>query len=150
MIETVPRQIPEGESGTPIREIKGHVSGSLDSSHVVIYSYTNEWFVQPFEESSSTPIDRDGAWSALIHGGSYYLALLVQDDFRALSPSQAPPYALPGVTSWAVVAGVRPWYDKLLDVVVKLRWFWGALTGISLAFLALLFRKRKSMKEVSV
>jgi hypothetical protein len=130
--ERVPPQIPNGESGPPAREIAGRASGvPLNSAHVVVYSYTNQWYVQPYEDSPRIPITRDGMWTALIHGGSHYLVLLVEGGFRPPSPSQAPPNDMPGVITWALVAGVRPWYEQLLDFVAKLYWLWVAITGFS-------------------
>jgi hypothetical protein len=143
----VPPQVGYGESGAPRREIEGRISAGLPqraANRVVIYSYTNQWYVQPFEDSYLTPISHDGVWRALIRGGTHYLVLLVPEGFRAPSHSQAPPNYLPGVITWAFVAGDREWYKAALDFISRLWAAWIAFLAASvLAKVVLWLRSRK-------
>jgi hypothetical protein len=71
--------------------ISGRVSG-VDPTccKVVIYSFTNTWWVQP-QIGSVTPIHSDGVWSEKIHLGSKYAALLVNSDYKPQSQLETLP-----------------------------------------------------------
>jgi len=73
--------------------ISGRVSG-VDPSccRVVVYSKTNRWYIQPLEDSV-IDINPDRTWSAEIHLGSQYAALLVTPDFKPQSPLDTLPTA---------------------------------------------------------
>lgn len=143
----VPRNMPDGEVGPPTHEIEGRVDPSPPpASHIVVYSYTNQWYVQPYEDSYLTPVGPDGRWKTLIRGGSYYLSLLVSEGFQAPSPSQGSPNALPNVLTWTLTEGRRGWYETALDFLGQHTGLWASLAIIALAGFAVLFwfRRRRS------
>jgi len=67
--------------------ISGEASGVAPKGfRVVLYSLTtilreDTWYVQPYTEAPFTEIGQDGKWSAEIHGGKRYAALLVRPTF---------------------------------------------------------------------
>jgi hypothetical protein len=88
-ITGIPPYDAEGGTNSSTR-IAGEVSGvTPDDFAVVIYSLTKKtWYVQPTDAQPRTKIQPDGTWSAEIHGGIKYAALLV-------SPSFSPPATTP-------------------------------------------------------
>jgi hypothetical protein len=69
------------------RPISGDVSGVNPRKYrVVIYAYTNQWYIQPFDtpDTKVTSIQEDGGWVQQTHPGSSYAALLVK-------PTYSPP-----------------------------------------------------------
>jgi hypothetical protein len=63
------------------------ISGSVRSCYrknnfIVIYSYTNTWYIQPFDTSPLTAIRNDGTWETTTHLGSQYLIMLVKSDYQ--------------------------------------------------------------------
>jgi hypothetical protein len=66
-------------------EIKGKVSGLLQSKGYSVAIYArggNLWWVQPTVDQPLTKIDSDGEFTANIHGGEDYAALLVKDTYK--------------------------------------------------------------------
>lgn len=73
-------------------QIAGDVSGVSQSGfRIVLYAYTNTWYVQPLEAAPFTTISQGGKWSTWTHTGTQYAALLVRPSF---TPPKKP-YALP-------------------------------------------------------
>jgi hypothetical protein len=69
-------------------KIDGIVSGADPAgTSVVLYSWTDKWYVQPTRAEPFTEIAADGRWSATIHSGTRYAALLVRRTF-------SPPFVL--------------------------------------------------------
>jgi hypothetical protein len=59
--------------------IQGEVSGVKFSDYrVVIYTRTNQWYVQPEVGGEFTTINNQGGWQNVIHTGTRYAALLVK------------------------------------------------------------------------
>jgi hypothetical protein len=87
-ITQIPVYDPLGGPGSET-VIGGVVKGS-NSGHyrVVIYSKTDDWWVQPTEAQPLTLIDADGTWIEHIHTGSEYAALLVRASYE---PPSRPP-----------------------------------------------------------
>lgn len=81
--------------------IEGQVVANTPSYYkVVIYSYTDKWYVQPFENSPKTTIISvgpwlwkwsQGKWAARVHCGSEYAALLVNPGYNPPNQTDAPP-----------------------------------------------------------
>ncbi|MCG3145089.1 MAG: hypothetical protein HONDAALG_02630 [Gammaproteobacteria bacterium] len=79
-ITTVP---PRYEPGDRMEPIAGAVSGVKFEEHkVVIFSRTDQWYVQPFIASPHTEIDSQGKWETDIHLGNEYAALLVKPSYK--------------------------------------------------------------------
>ena len=82
-ITTVPRYDPIGGPNSS-DHIEGRVIGVKPRDfRVVIYARTDYWYVQPEIANPMTPINKDGLWSATIHTGSRYAALLVRPTYNA-------------------------------------------------------------------
>jgi hypothetical protein len=61
------------------KAIGGEVSGANPLLHsVVLYAFTNVWYVQPTKVGYLTEIGADGKWANMINGGCIYAALLVE------------------------------------------------------------------------
>jgi len=66
-----------------MKEIAGEVSGgSARSLSVVVYAYTDHWYVQPDPGAPFTAIDSSGKWTTQTRYGTEYLALLVRDSYH--------------------------------------------------------------------
>lgn len=77
-------EVPPASSGgsTVTRLIRGRVTGPHLHRHIVLYSLAaGHWWVQPLASAPSTAISDDGSWSAQIHLGTQYAALLSKDNF---------------------------------------------------------------------
>ena len=65
--------------------IQGQVSGSHHGQHLFLYTLADgRWWVQPLASEPRTAIQLDGSWSAQIHLGTEYAALLSKEE--ALPP----------------------------------------------------------------
>ena len=77
---------PKGESPK-----KGLIEGTIkdlknpEEYKVVIYSFTNVWFVQPSDAQPLTDIGTNGSWSNNIFLGSEYAVLLVKNSYSTPS-----------------------------------------------------------------
>jgi hypothetical protein len=68
-------------------QIVGEVTGpDPEQFWVVLYVRTDDWYVQPLATSPYTDVDEAGNWSAWIHSGVQYAALLVAKDDRSFAP----------------------------------------------------------------
>lgn len=78
-------RIPEAGPGGKERfvEISGKVSGGSKADRVVLFAWSDVWWVQPTFTKPFTPIGSDGTWSARIHMGTEYAALLVNNEYSA-------------------------------------------------------------------
>jgi hypothetical protein len=69
--------------------IEGKVSAPDPTKYkVVIYALTDMWYVQPLIAEPFTSVGPDGSWSAWIHTGRDYAALLVDESFSPRSQTQ--------------------------------------------------------------
>jgi hypothetical protein len=57
----------------------GQIAGSMTGRKVIVYSYTNGYYVQPLD-STSIGVRNDNSWIAPAHSGVIY-ALIVKDDY---------------------------------------------------------------------
>jgi hypothetical protein len=62
--------------------ISGSVTGAPAGARVVLYAFTDQWYVQPTTGEALTPI-RNGTWTSPTHLGRKYAALLVGPQFVA-------------------------------------------------------------------
>jgi hypothetical protein len=73
-------------SGGPDSE--GQIGGEVDGVcrpqdfRVVIYAYTNRWYVQPERDRPLIGVMADGTWRTETHLGSKYAALLVEPSYE--------------------------------------------------------------------
>jgi len=90
-------QIPVyDDAGGPaaLEPIGGEVTGVNPKLYkIVLYAYTDYWYVQPFVADPLTDLEADGKFSTQSHLGSKYAALLVKPSFTPRSVTQN----LPGV-----------------------------------------------------
>lgn len=88
--------------------IVGSVSGVASQNYrVVIYSLTNVWYLQPSTDEPLTEIAPDGKWSAEIHTGTKYAALLVQLGYNPPATTANQPSRLVGVVAATEMDGRR-------------------------------------------
>lgn len=79
-ITEVPRK---GAGPDEVQTIAGTVTGvNAQECKVVVFARTNTWYVQPYIDSSDTPIKEDGTWRTDTHLGSQYAALLVKNTYK--------------------------------------------------------------------
>jgi len=102
-------QVPPAEAeGGPEKSalIAGVVSGVAPADfRVVIYSYTDHWYVQPFIGSELTGIDSGGRWDNETHLGKQYAALLVKPSFAPPTVCDALPSSGGDVVASVIVNG---------------------------------------------
>ncbi len=72
-----------GEGGPEsLTSIQGRVNAdNPEDFRVVIYAYSNRWYIQPNTASPLIDIKSDGTWEAKIHQGTQYAVLLVPSTF---------------------------------------------------------------------
>jgi hypothetical protein len=83
---TITQPPPSSEGGTQKMDlIQGKVDGAIPTgARVVIYSFAGDgWWVQPEAAKPYTLIGAGQRWSAVIHLGQVYGALLVTPGFKA-------------------------------------------------------------------
>lgn len=91
-ITLVPHRSPGGED--KLERIAGKVDGAnVKDCKVIIFTRTDKWYVQPYIESSGTPIGQNGRWENDTHLGLRYAALLVKSSYKPPSTTGT----LPGV-----------------------------------------------------
>jgi hypothetical protein len=82
----ITRVPPSGAGTDSSGVIDGSVSGvEYASARVVVYAYTNAWYVQPLANHPYTHIGAPGTWRTDTHLGYVYAALLVSNTFRPLT-----------------------------------------------------------------
>lgn len=74
--------------------ISGRVGGLSDTTkyRIVLYAFTDRWYVQPTSDEPLTFIHGNGNWESTTHLGSEYAALLVASSF---DPPESPDF-IPG------------------------------------------------------
>ena len=87
--------------------IAGEVHGMSPQHRVVLYSFTDQWYVQPEVARPYTVIDASGRWVAAIHLGSRYAALVVRGDYQPPVRTGALPRPGDDVVAVAEVEGRR-------------------------------------------
>jgi hypothetical protein len=67
-----------------VDSIRGTVTGIQDCKdcRVVLFAFTNAWWVQPVADSPYTSIS-EGKWDSETHLGSTYAAILVRSSYKA-------------------------------------------------------------------
>jgi exo-beta-1,3-glucanase (GH17 family) len=74
-----------GEVGLSPTKISGRVCGLPNKERskypVVIYAYTDRWYIQPLAASPYVKISGSGKWRSFTHMGSKYAALLVKQNY---------------------------------------------------------------------
>lgn len=77
--------VPHRGSGGPdvMEKIAGRVSGvNAKECKVVLFVYSDKWYVQPYFDSPYTTIEADNKWENDTHLGSVYAALLVRNSYK--------------------------------------------------------------------
>lgn len=78
-------EVPSSGAGPDsVGMIAGKVEGLQDPQQykMVIYAFTNMWYVQPTRDNALTAINPDGSWSNSTHLGSAYAALVVKPTYK--------------------------------------------------------------------
>ena len=93
------------DAGDLTSEGKGRIRGMVENLpnprqyKIVIYAYTNMWYVQPTEAEPLTEIMNDGTWRNWTHLGSSYVALVIRPPYSPLRKTEALP-----ATGGAIIA----------------------------------------------
>lgn len=93
-ITTIPHSGPGG--GKPTEHIVGKVTGisaaKFKDYKIVVYAYTDAWYVQPTADHPLTRIDTHGGiWETETHLGSRYAAMLVKASYQPAPKTTAIP-----------------------------------------------------------
>jgi hypothetical protein len=106
-ITLVPPYDPVGRP-TSSAEIEGRVE-ALDptSFRVVIYAFTDIWYVQPIAAAPFTEIGQDGSWSTWTHTGTQYAVILVKPTFQPQSSTHNLPAVGGDVVAITIVTGKK-------------------------------------------
>lgn len=99
----VPPTAQGGRERTAI--IAGRVSGARPGQQIVLYAHAGAWWVQPTVEHPFTKIQSDSTWSAEIHLGYEYAALLVDPDYHPPATMDPPPTAGGSVVTVKIAKG---------------------------------------------
>ena len=84
--------------------IRGKVIGQHSGRHIVLYALADgRWWVQPFASKPRTEIQEDGSWSAQIHLGTQYAAILTNETAPPPQFLEALPIARKTVEAVAVI-----------------------------------------------
>jgi hypothetical protein len=112
-------RIPPADEGGPEKmdTIAGRVIGAGAGQQIVVYARSGQqWWVQPLTVKPFTKIQPDTSWSATIHLGTEYAALLVGPGYHPPATLHALPARGGDVIAVAVVSGVktRPLVSKIV------------------------------------
>jgi hypothetical protein len=104
-ITQVPPNDPVGD-----RDSRADIAGKVlearpEEYRIVIYSFTDLWYVQPTTEHSKIEIKPDGTWSAEIQTGSKYTILLVPPNFQPPHKTNTRPAKLEGIVTYEEIEG---------------------------------------------
>ena len=82
--------VPPGEGS--LYPISGKIAGAKPGDcRVVVYSFGDKWYVQPWAAAPFTEINKDLTWKGQTRGSFPYLALLVRSSFKPAATLNAPP-----------------------------------------------------------
>jgi hypothetical protein len=86
-------EVPPAAEGGPDRRarIAGGVQGARPGDRIVLFAKSGLWYVQPYLADPFTAIGADSTWSASIHYGQEYAALLVREGFEPPATLEALP-----------------------------------------------------------
>jgi hypothetical protein len=111
-------RIPPADEGGPEKmdTISGRVIGASPGQQLVLYARSGQWWVQPLAVEPFTKIQPDTSWSATIHMGTEYAALLVGPGYHPSATLKVLPARGGDVISVAVVNGTksRPMVSKIV------------------------------------
>lgn len=88
-----------------MEKIAGRVKGGRSGQQIVIFARSGTWWVQPFSSRPFTKIQADSTWSASIHTGTEYAALLVDPGYSPPKVADELPRPGGGVVAVMSVAG---------------------------------------------
>ena len=77
-------QIPSANPGGPVQMafIEGRVTGAKPGQQIVLYAYSQIWWIQPFANQNYTRVQPDATWRNATHLGTKYAAILVDPDYH--------------------------------------------------------------------
>ncbi len=119
-------QIPQDDLGgvDTTGVLSGHVTGFRNGDHMMLFAFNDHWWVQPEVGNQSTPIGKDGHWSAQIHLGHRYAAALVRGAYAVAASQDKLPAPGGAVLSVATVDG-RPTLIDHVDHAARTLYFSG-------------------------
>jgi hypothetical protein len=93
----------KGAGDKELQTIAGTVGGvKINECKVVIFAYTDTWYVQPYIASSDTSINEDNTWRSDTHLGTKYAALLVKNSYKPPSTTGKLPEVRDAVLAIAI------------------------------------------------
>lgn len=99
--------VPSANPGGPVQMgfIEGRVTGAKPGQSVVLYAYSQLWWIQPFASQQYTRVQPDSTWRNSTHLGTQYAALLVDAGYHPPTKITNLPSTGNGVNAVAIVAG---------------------------------------------
>ncbi|WP_263375019.1 LamG domain-containing protein [Granulicella aggregans] len=100
-------RVPAASLGGPrvMDYMEGKVSGTQAGDQVVLYAFSEVWWIQPFRNAGLTNIQPDSSWRNSTHLGTDYAALLVEPGYRPALKLGSIPSIGNGVLATAIVKG---------------------------------------------
>jgi len=85
--------------------IEGRVTGAKPGQSVVLYAYSQIWWIQPFASQQYTRVQQDSTWRNSTHLGTQYAAILVDAGYHPPTKIANLPATGNGVVAVAAAAG---------------------------------------------
>jgi hypothetical protein len=97
---------PSAEGGRErMATFAGRVDGAQPGQQIVLYAKSGPWWIQPRVETPFTTIQTDSTWSAEIHLGDEYAALLVDPGYHPATTMDVAPAPGGSVAAVKIVKG---------------------------------------------
>jgi len=99
--------VPSANPGGPVQMdfIEGRVTGAKPGQSVVLYAYSQIWWIQPFASQQYTRVQPDSTWRNSTHLGTQYAAILVDAGYHPPTKIANLPATGNGVVAVAAAAG---------------------------------------------
>ena len=104
-ITRVPPANPGGPSTLDV--IEGSAQGAKPGERIVLYAYSDIWWIQPLADQPFTNILPGGTWRNSTHLGTAYAAVLVDSNYRPSSKTSSLPEVGNGVIAVVTVKGTE-------------------------------------------
>jgi hypothetical protein len=101
---TIPPAAQGGREKVAI--VAGRVTGERAGQQIVVYARSGPWWVQPWPDKATIPIQADGTWSTPSHLGFEYAAMLVEPSYRPAPTMDVTPARGGAVVAVEIVKGI--------------------------------------------
>lgn len=104
--------------------ISGRVTGARAGQHIVLFSKSGVWWVQPIATQPSTSIEADSTWKNSIHLGTEYAAVLADAGYRPPATTESLPQPGGAVIAVATVKGTGDFAEHARRLVTFSGYEW--------------------------